>query len=123
MGKTKGEIEDEISRAIVQFEKEYMGRGPSEVKTHIFEDMILVRLKGVLTRAEQKLISRQDGIELIKKLRSTLLENAKEPLYEGIRQLTGLDVVTFHTDISTVSGEKVIIFTVSEDLEKRLQRS
>ena len=123
MIKSRGEIEDDISRAIVQFEKEYMGRGPSEVKTHIFEDMILVRLKGVLTRAEQKLISDKNGIELIKKLRAALLENAKEPLCEGIKQLTGLDVITFHTDISTVSGEKVIIFTVSENLEKKLEKS
>ncbi|MDH3976577.1 MAG: DUF2294 domain-containing protein [Deltaproteobacteria bacterium] len=121
-GRSKGEIEGEVSKLIVQFEKEYMGRGPSEVRTHVVEDMVLVRLKGVLTRAEQKLISGQDGTELIKKLRATLLENTKEPLYEGIKSITNLEVITFHTDISTVSGEKVIIFTLSDDLEKKLRK-
>ena len=118
--KSAGEIEDEISKSMVQFEKEYMGRGPTEVKTHIFEDMIFVRLKGVLTRAEQQLTKGPDGIELIKKVRASLLETAQPLLYEVVKGITGLDVVTLHTDISTKSGERVIIFTMEEDLERKL---
>lgn len=118
--KSAGEIEDEISKSMVQFEKEYMGRGPTEVKTHIFEDMIFVRLKGVLTRAEQQLTKGPDGIELIKKVRASLLETAQPLLYEVVKEITGLDVVTLHTDISTKSGERVIIFTMDGDLERKL---
>lgn len=118
--KSAGEIEDEVSKSMVQFEKEYMGRGPTEVKTHIFEDMIFVRLKGVLTRAEQQLTKGPDGIELIKKVRASLLETAQPLLYEVVKEITGLDVVTLHTDISTKSGERVIIFTMEEDLERKL---
>lgn len=121
--KSAGEIEDEISKSMVQFEKEYMGRGPTEVKTHIFEDMIFVRLKGVLTRAEQQLTKGPDGIELIKKVRASLLETAQPLLYEVVKDITGLDVVTLHTDISTKSGERVIIFTVDGDLERKLSDS
>ena len=119
--KSTGEIEDDINKAMVQFEKEYMGRGPSEVKTHIFEDMIFVRLKGVLTRAEQQLTKGPDGIELIKKVRASLLETAQPLLYEVVREITGLNVITLHTDISTKSGERVIIFTMEEDLGRRLK--
>ncbi len=79
MHKTKGQVEAEISNAVIQFEKEYMGRGPKETKTFILEDMILVRLKGVLTPAEQQLTKNADGVELIKKVRSSLLENARPP--------------------------------------------
>ncbi len=118
--KSAGEIEDDISKAMVQFEKEYMGRGPTDVKTHIFEDMIFVRLKGVLTRAEQQLTKGPDGIELIKKVRASLLETAQPLLYEVVKEITGLNVITLHTDISTKSGERVIIFTMEENLEKRL---
>ena len=121
--KSAGEIEDEISKSMIQFEKEYMGRGPTEVKTHIFEDMIFVRLKGVLTRAEQQLTKGPDGIELIKKVRASLLETAQPLLYEVVKDITGLDVVTLHTDISTKSGERVIIFTVDGDLERKLSDS
>jgi len=118
--KTKGEVESEISNAMVHFEKEYMGRGPEETRTHIVGDMVLVRLKGVLTMAEKQLIKGEDGVKLIKKVRSSLLETAKPLLYEVIKDITGLKVINLHTDISTKSGERVIIFIMAEDLEMKL---
>lgn len=116
--KTRGEIEADISNAMVQFEKEYMGRGPAEVKTYIIEDMVFVRLKGVLTKAEQQLTKGTDGVGLIKKVRASLLENAKPLLCQVIKDITGADVLSLHTDVSTKSGERVIIFSMAEDLEK-----
>ena len=122
MVKTKGEIEAEISDAMVKFEIEYMGRGPKEVRTHIIEDIVLVRLKGVLTQAEQQLTKSADGVELIKRMRSTLIENAKPILFQVIGDITGVKAVGLHTDISAVSGERVIVFTLDRDLEKALLR-
>lgn len=118
--KKKGEIEAEISEAMVKFEIEYMGRGPKEARTHIIEDMVLVRLKGVLTPAEQQLTKGKDGVELIKRVRSSLIENAKPMLAQVVSDITGAKVVGLHTDISTVSGERVIVFTLDRDLEKTL---
>ena len=120
--KTKGEIEAEISEAIVKFEMDYMGRGPQEARTHIIEDMVLVRLKGVLTPAEQQLTKSSDGVELIKRMRSTLIENAKSLLSQVIGDITAAKVVGLHTDISTVAGERVIVFTLDRDLEKAVPR-
>lgn len=120
--KTKGEMEAEISEAMVKFEMDYMGRGPKEARTHIIEDVVLVRLKGVLTPAEQQLVKDRDGIELIKKMRSTLIENAKAHLSQVIADITGAKVLGLHTDISTLSGERVIVFTLDRDLEKTLPR-
>ena len=120
--KTKGEIEAEITEAIVKFEMDYMGRGPKEARTHIIEDMVLVRLKGVLTPAEQQLTKSVDGVELIKKMRSTLIESAKPILFQVIGDITGVRAVGLHTDISTVSGERIIAFTLDRDLESTLPR-
>ena len=120
--KTKGEVEAEISKAMVQFEIEHMGRGPTEARTHIIEDMVLVRLKGVLTPAEKQLTKSPDGVELIKKVRSTLIENAKPLLFQVISDITGVKAVGLHTDISTVTGERVIVFTLERDLEKSMPR-
>lgn len=120
--KTKGEIEAEISDAVVRFELEYMGRGPKEARTHVIEDMVLVRLKGVLTPAEQQLAKSGDGVELIKKMRSTLIEKAKPLLSQVIGDITGIKVAGLHTDISTVSGERVFVFTLDGNLEKMLTR-
>ena len=120
--KTKGEVETEISNAMVQFEIDYMGRGPKEARTHIIEDMVLVRLKGVLTPAEQQLTKSVDGVELIKKVRATLIENAKPILFQVVGDITGVRAVGLHTDISTVAGERVIVFVLDRDLEKTLPR-
>ncbi|OGQ77726.1 MAG: hypothetical protein A3G40_11700 [Deltaproteobacteria bacterium RIFCSPLOWO2_12_FULL_57_22] len=120
--KTKGEVEAEISKAMVQFEIDYMGRGPIEARTHIIEDMVLVRLKGVLTQAEQQPTKSADSVELIKRMRSTLIENARPLLFEVIGDITGVKAVGLHTDISTVAGERLIVFVLDRDIEKELPR-
>jgi uncharacterized protein YbcI len=118
--KTKGEIEAQISQAIVQFELDYMGRGPKEAATYVVDDMVLVRLKGVLTPAEQQLTKTPDGGELVKKMRSTLIEKARFLLYEVVGDITGSKIVDLHTDISTSSGERIFVFILERDLEKTL---
>lgn len=120
--KTKGEIEAEISQAIVQFEIDYMGRGPKESRAHVIEDMILVRLKGVLTPAEEQLTKTNDGSELVKKMRATLIEKARPLLDQVVGAITGAKIIDLHTDISTSSGERVFLFTLANDLEKALPR-
>jgi len=123
MKRTKGQVESEISNALIQFEKDYMGRGPKETKTHIIDDMVLVRLIGVLTPAEQQLIKNPQGTELIKRVRSNLLEQGRELLTSAIEQITQVKIVSLHTDISTKTGERVIIFTLNEKLEERFRNN
>jgi uncharacterized protein YbcI len=120
--KTKGEIEAEISRAIVQFEIDYMGRGPKETSAHIVEDLIVVRLKGVLTPAEEQLTQSTDGKELVKKMRSTLIDKARPLLYQVVGDITGAKILDLHTDISTESGERVFVFALDNNLQKSLAR-
>ena len=116
---TKGQIESQISEAIIKFEKEYMGRGPMETKTYIIKDMIFIRLKGVLTPAEEQLAKTADGSELIKKTRIQLLEGARLLLENIISDITGYQVKSLHTDISTKTGERIIIFTLFKNLEDK----
>jgi len=117
---TKGQLEAEISNALIAFEKEHMGRGPVDVKTHIIQDMVLIRLKGVLTPAERHLAKDEEGISLIKQVRAKLLENSNEILADVIKSITGKAVISFHTDISTKTGERIIIITLADDLERGL---
>ncbi|MGR3177061.1 MAG: DUF2294 domain-containing protein [Candidatus Anammoxibacter sp.] len=117
---TKGQIEAQISEAIIKFEKEYMGRGPIETKTYIINDMVLVRLKGVLTPAEEQLSKTVAGADLIKKTRVQLLEGARILLDKLISDITSCQVKSLHSDISTKTGERVIIFTLDSNLEDKL---
>jgi uncharacterized protein YbcI len=114
--KTKGQLEAEISEAITRFEKEYMGRGPLETRTLIIDDMVLVRLRGVLTLAERKLTANDnplDGLRLVKRMRMELIENARPLLDAVIEEITGCTVISLHTDISVNTGERVILFILA----------
>jgi uncharacterized protein YbcI len=113
---SKGQIEAKISEAIIKFEKEYMGRGPMEAKTYIIKDIIFVRLKGVLTPAEEQLAKSAEGAELIKKTRMQLLEGARVLLENIILDITACQVKSLHTDVSTKTGERIIVFTLDQNL-------
>jgi len=121
--KSKGMIEAEISEALIKFEKEYMGRGPIETRTYVIEDMVIVRMKGVLTRAETQLTKSGEGLDLIKKVRIKLIEEARPVLFALLGEITGRECRSMHTDISTVSGERVLVFTMDCDLEARIKNT
>ena len=97
-----------------------MGRGPTETKTYIINDMVLVRLKGVLTPAEEQLVKSAVGADLIKKTRVQLLEGARILLEKIILDITDYHLKSLHSDISTKTGERVIIFTLENNLEDKL---
>ncbi|MCT8138180.1 DUF2294 domain-containing protein [Anaerobacillus sp. CMMVII] len=114
----KGQLEAEISKSITQWEKEYLGRGPLQVKTDILRNMIIVHLKGILTPAEKELTKTDTGLLSIKKIRADLIEAGNHHLKEIINTLTGETVESFHTDISTRNGERIIVFILKDQLEK-----
>lgn len=114
---SKGELEDRISRALTQWEKEYLGRGPISVKTDIVRNMVIVLLKGILTVAERNLARTHEGMLSIKKIRTDLVESGYEELKTVLANLTGSTVISFHTDISTQTGERVMVFIMQESLE------
>ena len=122
MMETIGQIEAKISEAIIKFEKEYMGRGPMETKTYILKDIVFIRLKGVLTPAEEQLAKTVEGADLIKRTRVQLLEGARNLLENIILDITGCQIKSLHTDISTKTGERVIIFTLARNLEDKFKK-
>lgn len=111
----RGELEARISEALVKFEREYMGRGPTETKTYLIDDMVLVRMKGIITRAEHHLASADPsgrGRDLVKQSRTELLEKARPMLVGAIEKELGIKVISMHTDISIKSGERFVLFTL-----------
>jgi uncharacterized protein YbcI len=118
----KGQLEAEISASITRFEREHLGRGPKEVRTWIIQDMILIRLRGVLTPAEEKLAADPGGHHLVKEVRTRLIEGARSLLDEMIERLTGIQALSLHSDISLRRGERIIVITLAEDLEAKLKR-
>jgi len=115
--KTLGEIEAAICEGISRFEQDYMGRGPKDIHAHLLGDLLVVRLKGVLTAAEQQLVKTlpaEKGRELLKQVRTHLIETARPVMEAMVQEVTGVKVLSLHHDISTVTGEEVVLFTLAE---------
>jgi uncharacterized protein YbcI len=114
---THGEIEAATCEGMARFEQEYMGRGPKDIHAHLIGDLLVVRLQGVLTVAEQQLVKSlpsEKGRDLLKQVRTQLMEAARPILEALIQEITGAKVQSLHHDISTVSGEEIVIFTLAE---------
>lgn len=115
--KTQGEIEASICEGMSRFEQEYMGRGPKDIHAHLIRDLLVVRLHGVLTAAEQHLVkalSADKGRDLLKQVRTHLIETARPRMEAMIQDITGVKVLSLHHDISTTTGEEVVLFTLAE---------
>ena len=115
--KTQGEIEAAVCDAITRFEQEYMGRGPKEIHAHLIGDLLLIRLHGVLTAAEQQLVKSlpaEKGRDLLKQVRTHLIETARPVMEAMVQKITGVEALSLHHDISTATGEEIIVFTLAE---------
>jgi uncharacterized protein YbcI len=116
MEKTKGEREAEFTKAIVKLEKDYLGRGPLDARTFFIKDMVLVRLRGVLTPAEEKLAGTPEGRVLVRDARRQLFETSRSQIEEMVDKILDASVVDLFSDISTETGERIIVLTVAQDL-------
>ena len=115
--KTQGEIEAAISEGIGRFEQEFMGRGPKNIQTHLIGDLLVVRLQGVLTAAEQHLVKSlpgEKGRDLLKQVRTQLIETARPMIEAMVQEITGVRVASLHHDVSTASGEEVVILSLTD---------
>ena len=119
--KTRGEIEAAISEGISRFEQDYMGRGPKDIHAHLLGDLLVVRLQGVLSAAAQQLVKSLNNKrrDLLKQVRTHLIETARPILEATIKEITGVKVVTMHHDISTVTGEEVVLFALARSPDFR----
>ena len=115
--RTLGELEAAISEGVSGFEQDYMGRGPKNIHTHLLGDLLVVRLQGVLTAAEQQLVKSlpaEKGRDLLKQVRTHLIETARPVLEALVHEVTGIQALSLHHDISTATGEEVVLFTLAE---------
>lgn len=115
--KTRGELEAEFTRAIIAFEKEYLGRGPVDTRTFFINDMIVVRLRGIMTPAEIKLAETREGQSLVKETRRQLFEVSRPLLEQMVADVLGCQLISLHSDMSTKTGERIIVLTVDANLD------
>jgi uncharacterized protein YbcI len=115
--KTQGEIESAICEGVARFAQDYMGRGPKAIHAHLIGDLLVLRLQGVLTAAEQHLVKSlpaEKGRDLLKQVRTHLIETARPIMEALVQEVAGVKVLSLHHDVSTTTGEEVLLFTLVE---------
>lgn len=115
-GRTRGQVEAAVAAAIAQFERDFLGRGPRESKAFLVQDMLLVRVRGVLSPAEERLRDEAGGVALLKQIRTRLIEGARHELGGIVEAEVGVQVISMHTDLSVASGERVFVFVLEREL-------
>jgi len=108
-------METSIRNAIIKFEQEFMGRGPDDVRAFIVRDLVVVRLKGVLTPAERQLAKTAEGVDMVKRLRQNLIAQGREKLCEQVSEITGAKILGVFTDIDVQLVERVFVFTMDRE--------
>lgn len=116
----KGALEKQIAEGVISFWRELLGRGPEDARTFILQDMVIVRMKGVLTTEERQLVASERGRQLVKQMRVQLREMHSGEIEAMIAENTCCRVVSSHSDISTKTGERVEIYILDRNLEKAL---
>jgi uncharacterized protein YbcI len=133
--KSQGEIEAAVCDGISRFQQEFLGRGPRDIHAHLIGSLLVVRLQGVLTPAERQLIApRHDstdsdsdrrtdttnghdggnGRALLKQVRTHMVATGRSRLESIVENAVGVKLVSVHHDISTVTGEEVLVFSLAE---------
>ena len=113
---TQTESESAISEGVVRFQEEYLGRSSKQIHCHFIKDMVVVRILGTMTHAELQLgkSAGEKGRDLIKQVRRQLLELGRSMLESLVHEVVGVKVLSMHHDISTVTGEEVVLFSLAE---------
>jgi uncharacterized protein YbcI len=114
---TQAESEAAICDGIIRFQDEYLGWRSERIHAHLIKDILIVRIMGVLTLAERQLgksLSPEKGRDLIKQTRKQLLELARPMLESLVHEASGVKVRSMHHDISTITGEEVVVFSLTD---------
>ena len=114
-------VENAIRNVIIKFEQEFMGRGPDEVRAFVVRDLVVVRLKGVLTLAERQLAKTTEGVDMVKRLRQNLIALGRDKLCDQVSEITGAKTLALFTDIDVQIGERIFVFTLDREIQRGSQ--
>jgi uncharacterized protein YbcI len=116
-----GQIKDNISKQVTKFYVDTLGHGPKETRAYVLEDMVIVRLKGKLSPVEEKILEGKDGVGMVKNIRKKLHTVIAKNLGLIVSEITGHNVISSHSDISTKTGEMLEVFILDNHFETKIK--
>lgn len=114
---TEAESRAALCACFNRFQADFLGWKSGQIYAHFVKDLLIIRMLGKLTLAERQLAKAsepQKGRDLIKQVRRQLLEVARPMLESMVHEVAGVKVKSMHHDISTLTGEEVVLFSLTE---------
>jgi uncharacterized protein YbcI len=87
-----------ISNEMVQAQKKYFGRGPTQAKSYMLDDFLLVVMRGGMTTAESTMLE-FGRADLVRNFRQELENELAERVVTRMQELTGRTIVNHEAQI------------------------
>lgn len=95
--RTPGELSQEISNAIVALMAEYTGRGATQSRTYVHENLIVCVMHDSLTKGERSLVTNGE-MQFVLEMRRKFQETMRPEMIAIVERLTGRKVAAFMSD-------------------------
>jgi uncharacterized protein YbcI len=95
--KVGGELSTALSNAVVQIVREYTGRGPTQARASIRDDVVIVLMQETLLKAEHSLINDHKSA-LVVEMRRSFQQTMRKELSAAVERITGRKVIAFMSD-------------------------
>lgn len=106
-----GAVRSAISRAVVQIHAEAYGKGATQAKTYVCDDVLVTVLRDVLTVAERTLVD-VNRADTVRELRSTFHYSLASAFRAAVERLTGRRVLSFMSQVDPAGGMGVEVFVL-----------
>lgn len=106
-----GAVRSAISQAIVRIHAEHYGKGATQAKTYVWDDLIVTLLRDVLTVAERTLVQ-VDKSDTVRDVRTTFQFSLEQTFRDAVERLTGRRVRSFLSQVDPANGLGVEVFVL-----------
>jgi uncharacterized protein YbcI len=87
-----------IANDLVRLKAQYYGKGPTEAKAYMNDEILVVALKGGLTTVEQTLLDAGQS-DLVREVRLRFQQAMEQNFIDAVQRLAGVQVLTYMSQI------------------------
>jgi uncharacterized protein YbcI len=106
-----GALRSAISQAIVRIHAEHYGKGATQAKTYVWDNLVVTVLRDVLTKAERTLVD-VDRADTVRDVRATFQFTMEQTFRSAVERLTGRHVHSFMSQVDPRTGLGVEVFVL-----------
>ena len=109
--RSDGAMRSAISQAIVQLHAEHYGKGATQAKTYLWDNLVVTVLRDVLTTSERTLV-RAERAETVRDVRSAFQTTMEPHFRAAVERITGRRVVSFMSQVDPHNSVGIEVFVL-----------